>query len=87
MTAYTSFIFDIIGCTGAVIILITYFLNQCDVISTANLSYSLLNLAGAVLILVSLTASWNLASVIMEIFWIAISLFGAIKWWKSSSVS
>jgi len=87
LTEYGAFIFDSVGCTGTAIILITYFLNQCTLITTANLSYSILNLVGAIMILISLMSTWNLASVIMEIFWIAISIFGVFRWFRMTATS
>ena len=37
------------------------------------------NLAGALLLLVSLYDAWNLPSVVIETFWALISLYGLIR--------
>lgn len=70
---------DLIGCLGTVIILITYYLLQARKLLSTSLSYSFLNLGGALLIFISLMYSWNLPAVLMEVAWILISLFGILK--------
>ncbi len=70
---------DLVGLVGVAIILLSYLLLQIDKLSSKSISYSILNLIGAVLLLISLFYNWNLPSVIIEIFWIAISIFGLIK--------
>ncbi|MEM9837947.1 MAG: hypothetical protein AAF830_02205 [Pseudomonadota bacterium] len=72
-------IFDAIGIFGVLLILAAYFLLQVEKLSSDSLPYPVLNLAGAVLILVSLTHTFNLASFVIECAWIAISLFGIWK--------
>jgi len=73
---------DIIGVSGAIIILVAYFLLQANKISSEDFLYSFLNLLGSLMILVSLFYEWNLASFVIEIAWIIISLIGIYKWWK-----
>ena len=46
---------------------------------TENWRYPLVNLVGAVLILLSLIAAWNLPAAIIETFWAAISVYGLMK--------
>lgn len=75
---------DIIGFSGAVAILIAYFFLQAKKMSPDGLIYSVLNLIGALLILFSLTYAWNLTAVFIEIIWVGISLFGIIKWYKTT---
>ena len=69
-------IHDVIGLIGVFLILISYVLLQLERIKANSLSYSIINLVGAILILYSLFYNWNLSSVIIESFWIIISLFG-----------
>ena len=73
---------DIIGITGVALILYTYFMLQIEKIKSTQLSYSLLNLIGSIFIFYSLLHTWNMASVIIEAAWIAISLYGVYKWVK-----
>ncbi|GGY45358.1 CBU_0592 family membrane protein [Parvularcula lutaonensis] len=72
-------IFDTIGIIGVLCILAAYFLLQTEKIRSDELRYPVLNLVGAVLILISLIHTFNLASFVIEICWIAISLYGIAK--------
>lgn len=76
-----SWLPDIIGCIGGVLILYAYFLLQLRKITAEALSYSILNLLGAIFILISLLDSWNLAAFGVEIAWMLISLFGIYEWY------
>ncbi len=76
-------IVDVIGVSGVIIVVATYMLLQIDKIDAKGFWYSFLNAIGSVMILYSLTYNWNLASIIIEFFWIAISLFGLWKWNKT----
>jgi len=73
---------DIIGISGAIIILIAYFFLQSNKISAEDFIYSFANLIGSSMILISLFYQWNLASAVIEIAWIIISLIGIYKWYK-----
>lgn len=71
--------FNTAGTIGVAIILITYFLLQTHRIESTELRYSVLNLIGASLILLSLFWDFNLPSFIVEIAWVFISLFGIMR--------
>lgn len=71
---------DGVGISGVTLILIAYFLLQIEKLSGQGLGYLLLNACGACLILVSLSQTFNLASVVIEICWLAISLLGLTKY-------
>lgn len=72
--------YDILGTLGVAIIILTYVLLQTERIRSGQLSYSMLNAVGAALILVSLYFDFNLPSVVVEAFWLLISLFGIGKY-------
>jgi len=72
--------YDIIGTLGVAIIVITYVLLQIERVRSDQLVYSLLNAIGASLILVSLYFDFNLPSVVVEFFWLLISMFGIGKY-------
>ena len=73
---------DFVGFSGAISILLAYFLLQAKKMSADGLIYSLLNLIGALLILFSLAFAWNSTAVFIEVIWVSISLFGVLKWYK-----
>lgn len=72
-------IYNTIGNSGVVIILVTYFLLQTERLRPDTLLYSVLNLCGSSMILVSLFYQFNLPSFFIEIFWMAISAYGIVK--------
>ena len=73
---------DIIGLTGVALLLVTYALLQLDRIDPKGFWYSFNNLIVAILVTVSLIYTPNLASIVIEIFWFIISLYGLIMWNK-----
>lgn len=76
---FSNWIYDLIGCLGTVVILITYAMLQLSKLESKSFIYSLLNLIGALLILFSLFFSWNLAAVFMEGAWVVLSCYGVIN--------
>lgn len=75
----TLTLYDMLGIGGVIIILVAYLLLQLEKLSVLDWRYSAANGAGAILILVSLYFSFNLASFIIEIAWLLISIFGLFK--------
>ena len=71
--------YDVVGTLGVAIIILTYVLLQIERVRSDQLIYSLLNAAGAALILVSLYFDFNFPSFVVEFFWLLISLFGIGK--------
>jgi hypothetical protein len=71
--------YDIVGFAGAAVFVIAYFANQQRWLSSEDWRYPFANLVGAVLILVSLVFEWNYPSVVIEVFWALISLYGIAK--------
>lgn len=74
---------DFLGNVGVFLVLLSYFMLQLERIDAQGIRYSLMNAAGAVLICISLYFSFNLSSFIIEICWLAISLFGMYRYWRS----
>ena len=72
--------YDILGTLGVAIIVLTYILLQTERVRSDQLVYSLMNAIGAALILISLYFDFNLPSVVVEVFWLLISLFGIGKY-------
>jgi len=77
--------YDILGTLGVALIILAYAAVQVRRMKSEQLSYSVMNLIGAALILVSLKYNFNLASVIIEVFWILISVWGIVLWFKNRS--
>lgn len=72
--------YDVLGTLGVGVIVVTYLLLQLGRIKSNQLVYSLLNGLGAAFILISLYYEFNLPSVIVEAFWLVISIFGILKY-------
>jgi hypothetical protein len=72
--------FDLAGFIGVVLIIVAYLLLQLDKLQSSSPRYSLLNAAGALLIILSLVFKFNLSAFIVEAFWFLISLLGL---WRS----
>lgn len=72
--------YDILGTLGVAIIVLTYVLLQLERVRSDQLAYSVLNAAGALLILISLYYAFNFPSFVVEFFWLLISLFGIAKY-------
>ena len=76
---------NIIGMIGTFMIVGAYFLLQLDKVDAKGLVYNLVNLFGALLVLISLLVHFNLASFIIELFWILASLVGIYQFYKRRS--
>ena len=70
---------QVVGLVGVAIILAVYFANQQRWLRSEDWRFPAANLAGSLLILASLFVEWNTPSVVIEIFWIAISLYGLVN--------
>jgi hypothetical protein len=77
--------FSILGLAGMIIIVIAYYANQTQKIRSDDLAYSITNLVGAVLLLISLCVHFNAGSFMIEVFWIIISCIGIYRW-KSKKI-
>jgi len=73
-------LFDIIGMSGTFLVVGAFFLLQLEKLTPQSLAYNLINLSGAVLLLISLCYNFNLASFVIELFWIAASVIGLVKY-------
>jgi predicted membrane protein len=73
-------LFDLAGFIGVLLIVIAYLLLQLNKLPSSSPSYSLMNAAGALLIIISLIFDFNFSAFVVEVFWFLISLFGI---WRS----
>lgn len=80
-------IFQFIGFLGMICIVAAYFLLQIGKMTSENLSYQIINLIGAILLIISLFVHFNLGSFLIEIFWILITFYGIFKIYKNKKRS
>ena len=78
---------DLVGLTGVALLIITYALLQLDRIDPKGFWYSFNNLMVAILVTVSLVYTPNLASIVIEIFWFLISLYGVVMFYKRKDLT
>jgi len=71
--------YDLIGNFGVALMVLGYLLLQAERLRSSDLSYSLMNGVGALLVVVSLLYRFNLSAFLVEIFWLLISIYGLIK--------
>lgn len=69
-------IYQGIGFVGMVFVVVAYLLLQINKYTIKSIQYQLLNLVGAILLLISLFVHFNLGSFIIEVFWIIITIYG-----------
>jgi hypothetical protein len=72
--------YDLVGNIGVVLVLAAYLGLTLGKLAGDRPTYLLLNLAGSALLLVSLVFAFNLSAVVIQVFWIAISLLGLGRW-------
>ncbi|MBB1294230.1 hypothetical protein H5154_14330 [Pseudoalteromonas sp. SR44-5] len=82
-----ALLFDIVGMTGTFLVVGAFFMLQLGKATPTGLLYNMMNLSGAILLLISLCYNFNLASFVIEIFWIAASLIGLYKYLKAKQIS
>ena len=78
---------DLIGLTGVALLIVTYALLQLDKIDPKGFWYSFNNLLVAILVTVSLVYTPNLASIVIEVFWFLISLYGVFMFFKRKDLT
>ena len=71
--------FDLIGNVGVLLMVVAYLLLQLQRIASTAVSYLVLNVIGAVFVIISLTLRFNLSAFLMEAFWLLISLYGLAR--------
>ena len=73
---------DFLGIIGVGIIVVTYLFLQLGKLKSEALAYSLMNAIGASLIVASLLVNFNLSALLMEVFWVLISLLGVYRYFR-----
>ncbi len=70
---------NVVGIAGVLLVLLAYFLLQAGRLSRDVIWYSILNAVGAALILWSLYYEVNLPSIVMELSWLMVSIYGVVR--------
>lgn len=79
----TVYWYDWAGYLGVALVLLAYLLLQARLLRGDGLAYQLMNLLGALgLILSLLFGSFNMAAFLMEVAWLLISLYGIVRNWR-----
>lgn len=73
---------QVIGLFGTFFISYCFFMNVKGVWKHDDTKYLLVNMIGAILLLISLCIHFNLGSFVIELFWISVSLYGFHKKYK-----
>ncbi len=68
----------IVGLLGTLLVLLAFFLLQARRLHGNGPIYQLMNAIGAAAIIVSLCYEFNLASMLLEIAWLLISVYGLV---------
>lgn len=67
---------DVVGNVGVLLVLGTYVLLQLNRLRSESLTYSIVNAAGAGLILISLSMEFNMSAFLIEAAWLIVSIMG-----------
>lgn len=78
-------VWDMTGIFGSFMVIAAYFSNQQGWVESKKPPYLVANLVGALLIIVSLLESWNLPSLVIEVFWILISAYGIVRHFRTTA--
>lgn len=73
---------NVIGLLGTASVVGAYCMMQMDRLDTRGLAFNLINLVGAICLFLSLLVHFNLASFVIEVFWIAASLWGLRQYYR-----
>jgi len=71
---------DLVGSIGTLIVTAAYFATQMRYLNSDDILFPAANLIGSLFMVYSLVYAFNLASALMELFWILISIAGIINY-------
>jgi len=75
-----------VGNAGVALLIGTFYANVRGSLTSQGFWYNFNNLLAAVLLSINLYYKPNISSVIIEIFWISISMYGLIKWYRNEKI-
>ena len=71
--------YDCAGLLGVIALLFAFFLLQAGKLHGNGFVYQLLNALGAGAVLISLFYAFNLSAFLMELAWLAVSIYGMVR--------
>lgn len=71
---------DLVGLVGVAIVLTAYTALQTQKMTAESLHFSLLNVCGTALVMVSLVVEFNFSAFVMETCWLLLSIYGLWRW-------
>ena len=86
LLGYTYTWSDLVGNIGVALLLSTFYANVQGTLSSQGFWYNFNNLLAALLLSINLYYKPNISSIIIEVFWISISLYGLIKWYRNEKI-
>lgn len=75
--------YNVIGMLGAGLYIGSYSAVQFGKLDGNSIHYCVWNGTAASLVLVSLYHDFNLSAATIQIVWVAVSIYGALKYWKN----
>ena len=78
---HAGFLYNVAGMIGVVLYVGSYSALQFGKLDGNSIVYSLLNGCAASMVLISLFYDFNLASAVIQVVWISVSLFGVCNYW------
>jgi hypothetical protein len=83
MFEYTYTWSDFVGNLGVVLLITTFYLNVAGKLNSKGLVYNVGNLLVAILLGINLYFRPNISSIIIEIFWAGISIYGIVNYYRN----
>jgi len=80
-------LYNFIGNPGVFLIIFSYLLLQLKKIDSSGIPYSLINLFGALFVIILLIENFNMSAFVLEVFWVAISFVGVYNFFKNNHLS
>jgi len=71
--------YNVIGYTGALLYILSYFLLSKGLIKGESYAYHMMNFFAPIMVLTSLTDSWNAPSVVIQSVWLCLSVYALCR--------
>jgi hypothetical protein len=81
-----NLLINIVGFAGAALLILAYFLNSSKKIESDSFTYQALNFVGAIMALCNAWFFGAYPAVAINIFWVGICFYSALRWHRKSQV-